>query len=79
MEYLGAWGTLINEKTWSRKSRVRLPLSGSYTLSYDSLPISPHFYDQDKYKLCNSLNGGHWLLLFLLIYLYILLSGMGDL
>ncbi len=27
MEYLGAWETLIHEKNWSRKSRVRLPLS----------------------------------------------------
>ncbi len=26
MEYLGAWGTQIHEKTWSRKSRVRLLL-----------------------------------------------------
>jgi hypothetical protein len=26
MEYLGAWGTLIHEKTRSRKYRVRLPL-----------------------------------------------------
>ncbi len=26
MEYLGARATLIHEKTWSKKSRVRLPL-----------------------------------------------------
>ncbi len=26
MEYLWAWGALIHEKTWARKSRVRLPL-----------------------------------------------------
>ncbi len=29
MGYSGARGTLINEKTWRRKSRVRLPLMGS--------------------------------------------------
>ncbi len=27
MGYLGAWGKLLNEKTWSGKSRVRLPLN----------------------------------------------------
>ncbi len=27
MEYSGARGTLIHEKKWSRKSRVRLPLT----------------------------------------------------
>ncbi len=32
MEYLGTWGTLIHEKKWSRKSRVRLPLGHMYIL-----------------------------------------------
>ncbi len=45
MEYLWAWGTLIHEKTWARKSRVRLSLRKNFNAS--SLFQSTDIYDSD--------------------------------
>ncbi len=50
MEYLGAWGTMIHKKIWSRKSRVRLPLKGQcheifclWFFSWISFPQAPEY------------------------------------
>jgi hypothetical protein len=40
MGYSGIYGKLIHEKTWSRKSRVRLPLSGQSDEIFTLSPFS---------------------------------------